>query len=95
MARLFLFSLYYSFVEITLLLLLTSAAHKSSSIQPGLVTLMRCHTLRVTENESAPIQLTQCRFPGLAISNAELLVRFSNKIYGNDFIKQHSETVVV
>jgi len=30
-------------------------------------------------NESAPIQLAQCRFPGLAISNAKILVYFSNK----------------
>ena len=27
-------------------------------------------------NESASIQLTQCRFPGLAISNAEILIYF-------------------
>ena len=26
-----------------------------------------------TGNESAPIQLAQCRFPGLAISNAKIL----------------------
>jgi len=46
-------------------------------------------------NESAPIQLAQCRFPGLAISNAKVLIYFSNKIYGRNFIKQHSETVMV
>jgi len=34
----------------------------------------------VTGNESAPIQLAQCRFPGLAISNAKILIYFSNKI---------------
>jgi len=27
-----------------------------------------------TENESAPIQLAQCRFPGLAISNGKILM---------------------
>jgi len=27
-------------------------------------------------NESAPIQLTQCRFPGLAISNAKINILF-------------------
>jgi len=39
--------------------------------------------------------LAQCRFPGLAISNAKTLIFFSNKIYRNDFIKQPSETVMV
>jgi len=46
-------------------------------------------------NESVPIQLTQCRFPGQAISNVKILMHFSNKIYGSNFIKQHSETVMV
>jgi len=32
-------------------------------------------------NESAPIQLAQCRFPGLAISSAKILLYFSNKKY--------------
>jgi len=41
------------------------------------------------------IQLAQCRFPGLAISIGKILIRFSNKIYGSSFIKQHSETVIV
>ena len=27
------------------------------------------------------MQLAQCRFPGLVISNAEILIYFSNKIY--------------
>jgi len=40
-----------------------------------------------TENESVPIQLTQCRFPGLTISNAKILIYFSNEIYGSNFIK--------
>ena len=39
---------------------------------------------------SVPIQLEQRWFPGLAISNAELQTYFSNKIYGSNFIKQHS-----
>ena len=47
------------------------------------------------KKETAPIQLAQCRFPGLAISNAKILVYFSNKIYGSNFIKRHSETVMV
>ena len=46
-------------------------------------------------NESVPIQLAQCRFPGLAISNAKILIRFSNKIYRSNFIKQYSKTVTV
>jgi len=46
-------------------------------------------------NESAPIQLAQCRFPGLAISNAQILIHLSNKIYGSNFVKQHSEAVMV
>ena len=46
-------------------------------------------------NESAPIQLAQCRFPRLAISNAKILTYFSNKIYRRNFIKQHSKTVMV
>jgi len=46
-------------------------------------------------NESAPIQMTQCRFPGLAISSAKILIYLSNKICGNSFIKQHSETVMI
>jgi len=46
-------------------------------------------------NESALIQLAQFRFPVLAISNAKILVYFSNKIYENNLIKQRSETVVV
>jgi len=46
-------------------------------------------------NESEPIQLAQCWFPKLAISNAKILIYFSNEIYGNNFVKQHSETVMV
>jgi len=46
-------------------------------------------------NESVPIQLAQCRFPLLAIFNAKILTYFSNKIHGRNFIKRHSETVMV
>jgi len=39
-------------------------------------------------NESVPIQLAQCRFPGLAfISNDKILIYFSNKIYGSNFFQ--------
>jgi len=41
------------------------------------------------------IQLAQCRFPRMTIANAKILTYFSNKIYGINFIKQHSETVMV
>jgi len=34
-------------------------------------------------NENVPIQLAQCWFPGLTISNAKILIYFSNKIYGS------------
>jgi len=37
-------------------------------------------------NESVPIQLAQCRFRGLAISDVKILIYFSNKIYGSNFI---------
>jgi len=47
-------------------------------------------------NESVPIQLAQCRFPRLAISDADakMLIYFSNKIHGSIFVKQHSDTVM-
>ena len=46
-------------------------------------------------NETVPIQLAQCRwFPGLASSSGKILIYFSNKIYGSNFVKQHSETVL-
>jgi len=44
-------------------------------------------------NESVPIQLAQCWFPGLAISSAKISVYFSNKIYWSYLVKQRSETV--
>jgi len=51
--------------------------------------------LAPTGNVSVPIQLAQCRFYGLAVSNAKMLRYFQVKIYGSNFIKQHSETVTV
>jgi len=41
-------------------------------------------------NESVPIQLAQCWFPGLVISDD-----FANKIYGSNFSKLHSKNVIV
>ena len=47
-------------------------------------------------NKNVPIQLAQCWFSGLAISNAKIQIYiFSTKIYGSNFIKQHSQTVMV
>jgi len=46
-------------------------------------------------NQRVLIQLAQCRFPRLAISNDKILTYFSNKIYGSNFIKHHWETVMV
>ena len=47
-------------------------------------------------NESVPIQLAQCWFPGLAISIAKIeRYFFSNKIRGINFIDQHSGSVMV
>ena len=40
-----------------------------------------------TGNESVPIQLAQCWFPGLAIASAKMFVYFSNEIYRSNFIK--------
>jgi len=39
------------------------------------------------ENESAPIQLAQCRFPGLVISNARIEIYFSNKKIRKQFYR--------
>jgi len=44
--------------------------------------------------ESVPIQLAQCRFPGLAVSNAEILVYFWKNYTDAILSKQHSENVM-
>jgi len=46
-------------------------------------------------NDSAPIQLAHCRFAGQAISRAKILIYFSNKMHGSNFVKQQSETVTL
>ena len=53
-----------------------------------------CYTL-ASETGSVSIQLAQCWFHGLAIFNAKILIYFSNKSNFINFIKQHSETVMV
>jgi len=50
---------------------------------------------RAMGSKNVSMQLSQYRFPGLAISNAKILIYFSNKIYGSNFSKEHSETVMV
>jgi len=75
------------------------------SVRPSVFTLsfqvilnldfFTCARVMTIGSESVPIQLAQCWFPGLAISNAKILIYFSNKIYGSNFIEQHSETVMV
>jgi len=45
-------------------------------------------------NESAPIQLAQCWFPGLAISNAKILIHFSNKNYGSNFFSNSTRKLL-
>ena len=67
-------------------LILTNANFNPNSVTPFLTLI---------GNESAPIQLAECRFPGLAISNAKIWIHFSNKINGSNFIKEHPETVMV
>jgi len=56
----------------------------------GVSATIRYHTIRdAIGNESVPIQLAQCRFHGLAIPNAKILIYFfSKKIYGSNFVKQ-------
>ena len=46
-------------------------------------------------NENDPIRLAQRWFPGLAISSDKIYIYFSHKIHGSNFIKEHSETVMV
>ena len=46
-------------------------------------TLRHCHLTYTAGNESAPIQLAQCRFPGLAISNAKILIHFYHFCYAS------------
>ena len=54
-----------------------------------------CQRTSLLGNECVPIQLAQCRFPGLATGNAKILIYFSYNIYGSSFIEQHWETVTV
>ena len=75
-------------------------AYYASSINGAAAQLLQPSALLPAEddatgNESVPIQLAQCWFSGLAISNAKILIYFSNKIHGSSFIKQHSKTVMV
>ena len=51
--------------------------------------------MSIIGNENVPVQLKQCWFPGLAISSANIKIYCSSKLSGSNFIKQHSETVMV
>jgi len=46
-------------------------------------------------NENAPIQLPQCCSLGSPFPVLKYIYIFSSIIYGSNFIKQHSETVMV
>ena len=58
-------------------------------------TCVEVRTGRMFHNESAPIQLAQCRFPGLAVSDAKIQHIFQINIRRSNFIEQHSENVIV
>ena len=45
---------------------------------------LQCTAALPIGNERVPIQLAQGRFPGLAISNAKILIYLSNKIHGSN-----------
>ena len=62
---------------------------------PASIRNVNCALGGRVENESVPIQLAQRFFAGLAISSSKIWVYFSNKIYGSNCIKQHTETAVV
>ena len=47
-----------------------------------------------TERQCADTTTAQCRFPGLAISNAKIRIYFSDKVYGSYSIKQHSQKLL-
>jgi len=72
-------------------------SHQSSVVANPTSRTWRRPRRREIGNESAPIQLAHCRFPALAISSAKISIYFSskNKVNGSNFIKQHSETVMV
>jgi len=81
------------------------ASLKSVALRPLLqipmaitLTLLTIITLTVNLSffcaNNRELKCVECRFPGLAISNAKILIYFSKKIYGSDFIKQHSETAM-
>ena len=58
--------------------------------------LGECTVREPIGNESVPIQLAQCRFPGLVISSAKILIYFNIK-YPEAIVsdKQHRKTVMV
>jgi len=63
-------------------------------LQLSVIYQVHSSSARPIGDESVSIQLAQCRFPGLAISDAKYKYIFP-KVYGSNFIKQHAETVMV
>ena len=63
----------------------TTTASSSSSLRllwlTTTSTIVVVFSILYTGNESVPIQLAQCRFPGPTISNAKILIYLSNKIH--------------
>jgi len=77
-------------------------AEFSAHISSGRGSILHTTDDNAIGSESVPIQLAQCWFPGLALSNAKNIYIFRIKytetnrfdsIVSNDAIKQHSETV--
>ena len=54
------------------------------------MSLLLCCSTQLSGNESAPIQLAKSRLPGLAISNAKILIYFSNQ----NRLKQFCQTAL-
>jgi len=76
--------------------MLTKELHFVETNVQSLVAVSHVLDRIATGNESVPIQLAQCWFPRLAISDAsKIYIYFSSKIHESNFIERHSETVTV
>ena len=65
-------------VVYSLLFLINSVSRYLGSLIFILIVTMLNVLAPVYREQKLPIQLAQCRFPGLAISNAKILIYFSN-----------------
>jgi len=77
---------------------MTDCATHCSNICPGLSKFTDgpqalSRMVAAIANESVPIQLAQCCFPGLAISNAKIM--FSDKIYGSIFLSNNTRKLLM